>query len=277
MVINYVLIYNALMSKPIDVWVEEVPVRFGSVDRSDRMTLWSIFDFFQEAAISHAANLGVGREDLARSKQAWILSRISIFAERRPAYLESLKVSTWPRYCDKLLVMRDYSLSDAGGNVIVRGRGGWIVLDVEKRRPLRPEPVVEHMPLNDGINAFSASPAGLSPREGLVKAAERRAAYSDIDYYGHVNNARYIQWIQDATDIDILSGAEQLRLDVNYLSEVLPGDIVELWSAPFENAEQGGSDYPSGPGTCIAYEGRRNGTAVFRAELRTFTLNTSPA
>ena len=78
----------------MDIWREQVPVRFGSVDRSDRLTLWSVFDFFQEAAISHAENLGVGRDALAQSGQAWILSRLSIFVERRPAYGEPVIVST---------------------------------------------------------------------------------------------------------------------------------------------------------------------------------------
>jgi hypothetical protein len=57
--------------------------------------------------------------------------------------------------------------------------------------------------------------------------------------------------------MEILSAASRFRLDINYLSEVMPGDTVEIWTA---NAEP-----------CFAFEGRRpgSGQAVFRAELRT--------
>ena len=255
-----------------NIWREEVMVRFGSVDRSDRLTLWSIFNFFQEAAISHAADLGVGRDAMAADGQAWILSRLSIFIERRPVYGETVEISTWPRKWEKLFALRDYAIRDAEENMIVRGRGGWFVLDMEKRRPLRAQSVMEPLPPNEGIDAFPAGPAALYARENMIKVTDRRALYSDIDYYGHVNNARYIQWIQDVTDMDILTAASRLRVDINYLNEVMPGEIVELWTAPLEDTgEHNSTDYPDPAGPSFAYEGRRpdSGQAVFRAELRT--------
>ena len=266
----------------VDIWHEKADIRFGSVDRSDRLTLGSIFSFFQEAAISHAANLGVGRDAMKHTGQAWILSRLSLFVQRRPCYGETVQVSTWPRRWEKLFALRDYDIRDAQDIPVVRGRGGWLVLDIEKRRPLRVQSVMESLPSNDGINAFPAGPAGLNPRENLIKIAERSALYSDIDYYGHANNARYIQWIQDATDADILTNADQMRLDINYLSEVMPGETVELWAARLEESgpaegatpsDFNPADYPARPGPGFAYEGRRPGSAegqpVFRAELRT--------
>jgi len=259
----------------LDIWRETVPVRYGSIDRSDRLTLGSIFSFFQEAAISHAAELGVGRDAMAATGQGWILSRLSLFAERRPVYGETIQVSTWPRRWEKLLALRDYEIRDAKNAVAVRGRAGWLVLDIEKRRPLRAQTVMENLPPNDGIDAFPVAPAGLNARENLTKKMERAALYSDIDYYGHANNARYIQWIQDATDMDVLTKADQMRLDINYLSEVLPGETVELWTAPLANAgspaEENAADYPHPEGPGFAYEGRRPNSdqAVFRAELRT--------
>ena len=254
----------------VDIWRETAKVRFGSVDRSDRLTLWSIFNFFQEAAISHADNLGVGRETLAHNGQAWILSRLSLFVERRPAYGEIIEISTWPRRWEKLFALRDYTIRDADGIAVVRGRGAWLVLDIEKRRPLRAQSVMEGLPPNDGIDALPDGAVGLTSRDNMLKNGNRTALYSDIDYYGHANNARYVQWIQDATDMDILTAAAQIRLDINYLSEVMPGETVELWTAALEEST------PS-----FAYEGRRpnmastdrmpNETvqAVFRAELRT--------
>ena len=257
----------------VDIWRENVNVRFGDVDRSNSLTLGSIFSFFQEAAISHAADLGVGLDDMARTGQAWILSRISLFVERRPLYGETIEVRTWPRRWEKLFALRDYAIRDGEGRALVRGRGAWLVLDVEKRRPLRAQPIMEHMPGNEGVDAFPAGPAVLIPRENLEKIAERRALYSDIDYYGHANNARYVQWIQDATDMEAVTRARQFRLDINYLNEVMPGEMVELWIAPLGETTpvENTGDYPSSQGLSFAYEGRRpeSAQAVFRAELRT--------
>jgi acyl-ACP thioesterase len=259
----------------MNIWRETVPVRYGNVDCSDRLTISSIFSFFQEAAISHATELGVGRDAMASKGQGWILSRLSLFVRRRPKYGETVQVSTWPRQWEKLFALRDYDICDAENIAVVRGRAGWLAVDIKKRRPLRPQEVMEPLPPNDGIDAFPAGPAGLAAAENLSKKMERTALYSDIDYYGHANNARYIQWIQDITDMDILTNADQMRLDINYLSEVMPGETVELFVAPLINAapppESNAKDYPQTTGAAFAYEGRRPGsdTAVFRAELRT--------
>ena len=253
------------------IWSEKTKVRFGAVDRSDRLTLWSMFNSFQEAAIYHATDLGVGRDVMASAGQAWILSRLSLFVEKRPLYGDDIEICTWPRSWEKLFALRDYAIKDATGNMIVRGRSAWLVLDMEKRRPLRAQSIMDSMPLNDKINAFSVTPPGLAARENLTKADERAANYSDIDCYGHANNARYIQWIQDITDIDVLTDSEQFRLDINYLSEVLPGDTVELWTAPFDhNTGENEIEYPRNGTAAFAYEGRRpgGGQPVFRAELR---------
>jgi acyl-ACP thioesterase len=253
----------------MDIWREKVSVKFGAVDRSDRLTLASTFDFFQEAAISHAENLGVGREALARTGQGWVLSRISVLMERRPRFGEAITVRSWPRGWEKLFALRDYDIRDDSDTPIVRGRSSWIILDIEKRRPLRPQGVMDTLPLNEGLDALPGGGGGLEVRENLVSAGERRAAYSDIDYNGHVNNTRYIQWIQDITEPAALEEARRIRLDINYLSEVKPGDLTGLWAAPLEAALGGPEGGPSGIGRAVEGRRREGGQAVFRAELRT--------
>ncbi|MFP3091558.1 thioesterase [Treponema sp. TIM-1] len=253
----------------MDIWQETFPLRFGNIDRSDRLTLAATFDFFQEVAISHAESLGVGREAMARTGQGWVLSRISVFFERRPQWGETVTVRSWPRGWDRLFAVRDYDIRDASDTPVVRGRSNWLILDIEKRRPLRPQAVMGTLPLNEGLDALPGGAGSLDARDDLGKAGERQARYSDIDYNGHVNNARYIQWIQDVTDAGVLEQANQMRLDINYLSEIKSGETIELWTAPIS-----GSDAPNEPppARAIAYEGRRRegDQAVFRAELRVF-------
>jgi acyl-CoA thioesterase FadM len=134
---------------------------------------------------------------------------------------------------------------------------------------------MENLPLNDGINAMTGSPAAVEPRSDYTRIDERKATYSDIDYNGHVNNTRYIQWIQDTIEAGVLETAAQMRLDINYLSEVKCGETVELWSAAINAAEASATagaaaDAFGKADWACAYEGRRAGAeaAAFRAELR---------
>ena len=248
---------------PVSVWLETFPVRFGAIDRSDRLTQTAVFQFFQEAAISHAENLGAGREDLAESGRAWILSRMSVLVKRRPRYRETITVRSWPRGSEKLFAIRDYDILDEDGVSAVFARGAWLVVDMEKRRPLRPQSVVEKLPANEGMETFPSEAKDAPPIESLAvrsdlqKSGGRKALYADIDYNGHVNNARYIQWIEDLISPGELEKADETRFDINYLSEILAGESVDIFSAPIG-------------GVAFAFEGRKaeTGQAAFRAELR---------
>jgi acyl-ACP thioesterase len=250
----------------LDVWSENCEVRFGAIDKSDSMTLDAVLDFFQEAAISHAENLGVGREAMASSNQAWILSRMSVEIKRRPKYGETVRVSTWPRGGEKLFALRDFDMRDAADNPVVGARSCWVIIDMEKRRPLRPQAVMDTMPLNadkDALLPDRTLALALEQRSSLERIAERQALYSDVDYNGHVNNVSYIRWIEDTLDSSLLEKASIIRLDVNYLNEVLADEVTEIWS------EQISDEMSSAP-AAFAFEGRKptDGQAAFRAELR---------
>jgi acyl-ACP thioesterase len=144
---------------------------------------------------------------------------------------------------------------------VVSARSAWVIVDIEKRRPLRPQAIIEKLPQNISLDAAVTPPGALMERSSLQKAAERKALYTDVDYNGHVNNVRYIQWIEDALDPVLLENANKIRMDINYLSEILSSDVTEIMSAPIEGEEG-----------AFAFEGRKteSGQAAFRAELRLF-------
>jgi len=122
---------------------------------------------------------------------------------------------------------------------------------------------VETLPLNEGMDSLTAA-AGLEERVSLQKAAEYKALYTDLDYNSHVNNVSYIRWIEDSVDLALLEKAKQMRLDINYMNEVLPGEITGIWSAPVEMAAS------PRPSHAFAFEGRKlpDNQPAFRAELQ---------
>jgi acyl-ACP thioesterase len=241
----------------MDVWKENHTVGFTAVDESGALTLAAAFDYFQEAAIRHAENLGVGRDPMSALGQGWVLSRLSALLRRRPRQTEELTVRTWPRGWERLFAIRDFDIQDQAGTPVVIARSCWLIVDMEKRRPLRPRTAMEKLPLNEGLDALTDGGKGLDAPANMEKAAERTAAYSDIDFNGHMNNARYVQWIQDILEPGSLAQAKTMRLDINYLREVKLGETLELWKAPILTPR----------GAAMAVEGRREGQATFRAEL----------
>ncbi|MDR2768284.1 MAG: acyl-ACP thioesterase [Treponema sp.] len=260
----------------MDIFSEKLKVRFADIDASDTLTIAATFDCFQEAAISHAEILGVGRDAMKTGGQVWVLSRLSVFMERRPRFGEPVTVRSWPRGPNRLFAIRDYDIRDEKDAPVVRGRSAWLILDMEKRRPLRPQQATERLPKNEGIDSLPGPVPGNEPPPGLAAASlppavSRRVCYSDIDYNGHMNNTRYIQWMQDLVENSVLENARQIRVDINYLAEARYGETLDLFMGNCQTPCADTAGAPPAAAAAFAIEGRRaeNGAAVFRAELRT--------
>lgn len=229
------------------------------VDQADKLTMAAAFNFCQEVAGNHARALGVGAEILREKGFAWVLSRMSLVIEERPGWGTRIVARTWPRGKDRLFALRDYELTTAEGRVIARGRSAWVVFNTASQRLHRIESLGVDIPDNPGMDALLDGAKSIDPREDLVVCAERRAGYSDIDYNGHVNNARYVQWIQDILPMEPQLGASSLRLDINYLAEVKHGERARMASAELE----------AGKGFQVEGTLAEGGAPCFRALLRT--------
>ena len=70
----------------------------------------------------------------------------------------------------------------------------------------------------------------------LRRVGGKTAEFSDLDMIGHVNNAKYIEWILN--DWVRQSGAASAckSLEINYLNEVLNGETCHIFSQKKEHA-----------------------------------------
>ncbi|MDR2803817.1 MAG: acyl-ACP thioesterase [Treponema sp.] len=243
----------------MDVIKKKYMVAVGDVDTERNIKPSVLFDFFQSLTTEHGEELGVGLDVMLKNGQGWILSRFSLLVERRPRFAETLTIESWPQGFERLLYARNYDVLDEQGTVIARASSSWLILDIEKRRPLRPTALVVSMPANEGRSFLEGGARLLVKREGLVKTLERTAVYSDIDFNGHVNNARYIQWVQDALPAGFFKNITKFRIDINYVGEVVLGETVGIYAPPDQRDSM----------TRHALEGRRqsDNQTAFRAEI----------
>ena len=58
-------------------------IRYSEIDRSGRLSIPAVVDYFQDCSAFQSEELGVGVEYLANKKRAWILNSWQIVLERR--------------------------------------------------------------------------------------------------------------------------------------------------------------------------------------------------
>lgn len=199
----------------------------------------SIANFFQEAAGDHALALGVGMDAMFSQGRTWMLSRVDIEIEDLPRSGDEVIVRTWPAGTDRIFAMRYLELLSAQGRLMAGARYDYFIVDLEKRRPLRPEKILNptmkgelpapYPDLAPGVPGLPGFADGIPDAWAL--AFGMNVGPRHIDYNGHVNNAHFIDWLCDAIPMEGRGSGRASRIKVDFISEVKAGEeIVAYWA-----------------------------------------------
>ena len=197
----------------------------------------AFMDLAQEIAYVSATSLGFGYEDLQRYGTAWVLSRMHIEFPAMPRWRDEVELQTWHKGFEGPFYVRDFRMLGADGQPAVLATSSWLIIDVESRRLLRREHLADKLPLDTQCSDSAIEePCGKvqMPGEGMEEVAEHVVAYSDVDFVGHANNAKYVVWAMDCLDFETLRTRRVRSLRINFNKELLPGETVEIFRAPVE-------------------------------------------
>jgi len=204
---------------------KQYPIHTYESDSGGRARLVSLLNYLQDAAGEHAAALGWSVTDLWKRKMTWVLSRYHVSVRRYPAWGERLEVVTWPSGRHGLFALRDFEVSDGGGNTVLVATSSWMIVDIERKQPLKIESILEAdflLEKRSLPDAFASLP--------VLAAVEReipfRVETGHLDLNKHVNNAVYVQWALEAVPEDILTRRRPVDLEVSYRAEAFYGDTV---------------------------------------------------
>lgn len=186
----------------------------------------------QEAASLDACNLGFGAPNLEKENIVWILIRTSVRIYEPLMWRQKAIVDTWTNGVSGIYALREFNISGVKGEVFAKASTSWILADKNTKRPVRVD-VLE----DKDMEASTYSSLGFeSPKirlndfeilkEPLLSVC---AKFSDIDRNGHVNNTKYISQCLDALDYAGENALLVNGFDINYVSEVLKGEMLDIF------------------------------------------------
>lgn len=212
----------------MSVWTETFRITSYLVDARKELSLWGLLSLIQENAWEHAEDMGHGYAGMLRVGQMWALIRQSVRMERWPCWGEELRVVTWLRPLDGIMVTRDFEFWQ-GNQQIGEAAARYLMLDAQTRRPA--PPLMPHAVFRvDGRG--SLDPGKIPPRENLPSLARYSIRYTDLDLYSHVNNTKFGQWIVDAVPPRVHEEQSLRSYDVDFLVEVRAQDTVSIEAGP---------------------------------------------
>ncbi|MEZ4700118.1 MAG: thioesterase [Rhodothermales bacterium] len=217
------------MSHPTDprIWRESFRVRAYEAGPDQRLTIASLCNYLQEVAGNHAQALGVSVTQ--QPGLTWMLNRLHVRIDRLPVWGDTVTVDTWPSGHNGLLAWREFLVRDGNGALLVAGASAWVMIDIERRRPIRLPAFIDAIPLPDAERPIADPFPKRVPPPVATHAAAFTVYPGDLDPNGHANNVCFAGWALHA----LPPQAGALRsLEIDFKAEAHLGDRIVSEAAP---------------------------------------------
>ena len=195
-------------------------------DRFGRLKSSSILYFVQEAAGRHWQH--IEGETSQQCSLYWVIIRHRVQVTRLPRKGETVRLETWPMPTTRVAYPRSVVAYDEQGNELFRSISLWVLMDPETRALILPD---KSGVLVNGILRGNElpSPRSLAPAS-LGAQVERTVRFTDLDVNGHMNNARYLDWLADLLPGSFHQDHIIRDMTLGYLSEALEQDrLLQQW------------------------------------------------
>lgn len=182
--------------------------------------------FVQEVSGQHAALLGTDWETLAKKNLFWAIIRHRIQITRMPTAGEKVHLQTWPMPTTRTAFPRATVAYDEQGQEVFRTVALWVLMDLNTRAMVLPGKSGIEVP---GIlrGGELDTPASLAPVP-LENKVLRRVGFSELDRNGHMNNTRYLDWVDDLLPSQFHENQTPAQISLCYLAEATEGQQIEL-------------------------------------------------
>ena len=193
--------------------------------------LWrpsAILTAMQETAGAHSHILGCGRETLVEQGIVWVLTRCEVRMDREARMGETVSIETFPMPLRRWFFPRYFVFRDAAGAALGAAGTLWVLFDLEKRCMVAPGDVAGAIPDNSDLTPPLGVPGPVPRLTGETAASARTPVYSELDVNGHVNNARYADWLCDALGLETMREMRVRDMRLSYAAEIRPGQEMDL-------------------------------------------------
>ena len=208
------------------IYRQEFIVSDNAVDRYGRLKPSMILYYIQEVAGRHFDVISMDYDALAHRGMIWAIIRQRVQITRIPLRGETIRLETWPMPTTRVAYPRSVVAYDAWGNELFRSISIWVLMDLNTRNMI--------LPAKSGIAVAGtlrgnelAVPSAL-PSKLLGNSRTRSVCFTDLDRNGHMNNTRYLDWIDDLLPSAFHEVHTFRELTVCYLSETREGQELAL-------------------------------------------------
>lgn len=238
---------------------EEYVIKCFEVDAMKHLKAFAFMNMAQELGHIHSTKMGCGYKDLIINDNVWIIYRAHVKFLSAPKWEDRVTLETWHKCNIGLFSIRDFEMCDMNGTPLIEATTSWLIMNMKTRHVLRTDhvlPVDKFAPLSfPEKNIIRETCPKIEIAEEATFVKTRVVGPSDVDYNLHLNNAKYLEWVMDCLDIELLKSHAIDEFFINYESESQIGDPIDLYTCKLSESE-------------YYVDGRRAGKHLFKLTIK---------
>ena len=204
-------------------------VRSYETDFRQEIRPSSVLGLFQEIAGDHSQAMGLGFQKLGEQGRFWVLSKIYVEVDRKPASGEKVSVRTWPHRPNKAIYERSFTVCDESGQRLIGAESRWCIL--EKSGRIVPCSRIEQPEIDFLEENCLEDIDWLIPRVVRASAPDFAliVANSEYDLNHHVNNIKYADYIFNCFSVKVLEARKLKNFQIHYVKQSHEGDVLDFY------------------------------------------------
>ena len=208
---------------------EEFKARYYEVGPDNKVPLWTLQNYFQQAACADAHTLSFGLEELFPQGLGWVVTKLQMQFLRPVGLEDTFSVKTWHCLSDRLQSRRDFVIS-VNGEIVARGVSWWVMIDLRERKMVRtPQAFLDSNPTNPKPIDLEINPFKRPQIEGveLLNSNFVKVRLEDLDTNGHANNPHFSAWCLGALPESEVKNMAIKDFIINFKAEALRDDEID--------------------------------------------------
>ena len=190
----------------------------------------ALLAIMQDVSALHSASIGYGVLEIETKKRAWMLLDWKMKVIKRPKYNDEIKAETWSRKVERLYAYRDFQLKDKDGNIIAIGTSRWILVDTDRRRPVRlTADIADLYESETDKSVFPEEIKDIEYEEDYIFKKEYYIQRRDIDINEHMHNLSYLDMAYEILPDDIYKNKIFDNVRIVYKKEIVYGENIECY------------------------------------------------
>ncbi len=211
----------------LKIYKHEYKINSYDVDQNGNARFTSILNYMQNSAWLHYTAFENAKGTILPENYGWLLSRVRLKINTLPLWGDNIFVETWSPGVNRMFALRDFQIFDKNGLSIVSASTAWLIVDISKSFPVRPDFFKEKWDFIDN-EAFFDITKKIKTCDSIDTKHKTKANYSDIDVNKHVNNAKYVEWMLDCYNSSFVNNNTPQNAEIDFTGQAVINDLVEI-------------------------------------------------